>query len=78
MDSLSEKKVGLREINLNQNKMQEKLDYIKKTIGGNTEPLQEFDDVLFKTLVDKVLVKDAKHEVFVFEDGLEFEVELKK
>jgi hypothetical protein len=58
--------------------MQEKLDYIKKTIGGNTESLQEFDDELFKTLVEKVLVKDAKHVVFVFEDGLEFEAVLGK
>jgi hypothetical protein len=45
--------------------MQEKLDYIKKTICGSTESLQEFDDELFKTLVEKVLVKDAKHVVFV-------------
>lgn len=40
--------------------------------------LQEFDDELFKTLVEKVLVKDAKHVVFVFEDGLEFETVLEK
>lgn len=78
LDDLSEKKESLREVNLNKNKMQEKLDYIKKTIGGNTEPLQEFDDELFKTLVEKVMVKDAKHVVFVFEDGLEFEAELEK
>jgi DNA invertase Pin-like site-specific DNA recombinase len=78
LDELSEKKESLREVSLNQNKMQEKLDYIKKTIGGNTEPLQEFDDELFKTLVEKVLVKDAKHVVFVFEDGLEFKAELEK
>jgi site-specific DNA recombinase len=78
LDTLSEKKESLREVNLNQNKMQEKLDYIKKIIGGNTEPLQEFDDKLFKTLVEKVLVKDAKHVVFVFEDGLEFEAVLEK
>ncbi|MFV0342582.1 MAG: hypothetical protein ACK5JH_06760 [Anaerocolumna sp.] len=78
LDDLAEEKESLREVNLNQNKMQEKLDYIKKTIGGSTEPLQEFDDELFKTLVEKVLVKDAKHVVFVFEDGLEFEAELEK
>lgn len=78
LDALSEKKESLREVNLNQNKMHEKLDYIKKTIGGNTEPLQEFDDELFKTLVEKVLVKDAKLVVFVFEDGLEFEAVLEK
>lgn len=78
LDDLSEKKESLREVSLNQNKMQEKLDYIKKTISGNTEPLQEFDDELFKTLVEKVLVKDAKHVVFVFEDGLEFEAVLEK
>ena len=40
--------------------------------------MQEFDDELFKTLVEKVLVKDAKHVVFIFEDGLGFEGELKK
>jgi hypothetical protein len=40
--------------------------------------LQEFVDELFKTLVEKVLVKDAKHVVFIFEDGLEFEAELEK
>lgn len=78
LDGLSEKKESLREVNLNQNKMQEKLDYIKKTIGGNTELLQEFDDELFKTLVEKVLVMDAKHVVFIFEDGLEFEAVLRK
>lgn len=44
---MTKKIIGLREVNLNHNKMQEKLDYIKKTIGGNTEPLQEFDDELF-------------------------------
>lgn len=58
--------------------MQEKLDYIKKTIGGSTEPLQEFDDELFKTLVEKVLGKDAKHVVFIFEGGFEFEADLEK
>ena len=58
--------------------MQEKLDYIKKIIGGSTEPLHEFDDELFKTLVEKVLVKNAMHVVYIFEDGLEFEAELKK
>jgi len=48
LDVLAEKKEGLRDVNLNQNKMQEKLDYIKKTIGGNTEPLQEFDDEIIQ------------------------------
>ncbi len=76
LEALAEKKEALRDANLNQNRMQEKLNYIKNTIGGDNEPLQEFDDELFKALVEKVLVKDAKHVVFVFEDGLEFEVEL--
>ncbi|MPN05981.1 hypothetical protein SDC9_153235 [bioreactor metagenome] len=76
LELLAEKKEVLRDANLNQNRMQEKLNYIKNTIGGNNEPLQEFDDELFKALVEKVLVKDEKNVVFVFEDGLEFEVEL--
>ncbi len=33
---------------------------------------------VFKPLVEKVLVKHAKHVVFVFEDGLEFEAVLEK
>ncbi|MDD3322184.1 MAG: hypothetical protein PHS59_12155 [Paludibacter sp.] len=78
LDVLAEKKEALRDANLNQNRMQEKLNYIKNTIGGNNEPLQEFDDELFKALVERVLVKDAKHVVVVFEDGLEFEAELVK
>ncbi|MDD3137746.1 MAG: hypothetical protein PHX08_02085 [Lachnospiraceae bacterium] len=78
LEALAEQKEALRDANLNQNRMQEKLNYIKNTIGGKNEPLQEFDDELFKALVEKVLVKDAKNVVFVFEDGLEFEAELGK
>ncbi|WP_312046501.1 hypothetical protein [Anaerotignum sp.] len=73
LEVLAANKESLREVNLNQDRMQKKLNYIKITIGWNNEPLQEFDDELFKALV-----KDAKNVVFIFEDGLEFEAELGK
>lgn len=76
LETLQEQKESLRDISLDNAKMKEKIAVIKETIGGDTQPLKEFDDELFKILVDRVLIRDAKHVTFIFESGLEFNAEL--
>ena len=76
LETLQEQKESLRDISLDNAKMKEKIAVIKETIGGDTQLLKEFDDELFKILVDRVLIRDAKHVTFIFESGLEFNAEL--
>lgn len=76
LESLQEQKESLRDMSLDNAKMKEKITVIKETIGCDTQQLKEFDDELFKILVDRVLIRDEKHITFVFESGLEFDVEL--
>lgn len=73
---MQEQKESLRDMSLENAKMKEKISVIKETIGGDTQPLKEFDNELFRILVDRVLIRDEKHVTFVFESGLEFDVEL--
>lgn len=61
---------------LNDTKHKEKVEYIKETIGNGSEPLSEFDDSLFVALIDKVIIKSSEHFNFVFESGIEMEVEM--
>lgn len=60
---------------LGETKKLDKLDYIKKVMNENKEPLTEFDDELFTALIDKVVIKAPKKFVFVFESGYEVEIE---
>lgn len=76
LETLNLKKDELLNSKLNDTKHKEKVEYIKETIGNGNEPLTEFDDSLFVALIDKVIIKSPKHFRFVFESGIEMEVEM--
>lgn len=76
LEALNLKRDELLNSKLNDTKHKEKVEYIKETIGNGNEPLTEFDDSLFVALIDKVIIKSPKHFRFVFESGIEMEVEM--
>lgn len=49
---------------------------IKENNFKLNEPLTEFDDSLLVAIIDKVIIKSPKHFNFLFESGIEMEVEM--
>lgn len=78
LEALNLKRDELLNSKLNDTKHKEKVKYIQQTIGNGNELLTEFDDslFLFVALIDKVIIKSPKHFRFVFESGIEMEVEM--
>ena len=46
-----------------------RMQVVKEIIGDGSKPLKEFDDALFETMVEKVIIKSTTEFEFIFESG---------
>lgn len=76
LETLNAQKDSLVKNTLDESKAMDKVAYIKKVVNDSKEPLSEFDDELFKALIDKVIIKSPKKFVFIFESGYEVEMDI--
>lgn len=78
INAYRDKLVGIKdkiitdEISLDEQKR--KIDKVREIIHNNSNPLSEFDDELFKSLIERVIVKNPVTFTFTLINGLEFPV----
>lgn len=73
IEILNDKKIEFEEENIKNEDYKQRLKNVAMILNAKENGLEEFDDDIFKALVNKVLVKSPEHFVFVLENGLEYE-----
>ncbi len=82
LNTYKEKFVEIRnnfiECEINGNEKLRKISLIKEIINTNNNPLKEFDDQIFKAIVDKVIIINPISFKFVLVNGIEIPVDAKE